>query len=64
MSVQSLIAETKENIQRLEETLRKNCWNEGYVKNVTSQIKFYRNELAKLTPQCSKAWASHPFNPP
>tara|TARA_Y100001936_G_C15813962_1_gene528134 strand:+ start:426 stop:593 length:168 start_codon:yes stop_codon:yes gene_type:complete len=55
MSVQSLIAETKENIQRLEETLRKNCWNEGYVKNVTSQIKFYRNELAKLTPQCSKA---------
>ena len=32
MSVQSLIAETKENIQRLEETLRKNCWNEAMSK--------------------------------
>jgi hypothetical protein len=45
----SRINELKTNIERLKETIRKNCWNEGYVINTTRTLNAYEQELATLT---------------
>lgn len=34
--------EIKENIERLEKTIRLNYWNKGYVENCKEQIKTYK----------------------
>ncbi len=49
MPIKSRASEIKENIQRLETTLDKNCWNKAYANIVRAQIQHYRNELDEIS---------------
>jgi len=41
------IQEIKENITRLEATVKSNSWNKGYIANCEAQIAMYKSMLVK-----------------
>ena len=45
---ENIAARLKENIARLETTIRLNCWQKGYVANCKAAIASYAAEIAKL----------------
>ena len=40
--------EIKENITRLESTIKSNSWNKGYIENCKAQLSAYKSQLVKL----------------